>query len=113
MAGVFAESRKLIELGELGRFGVDGKCRDRALLAGFVGGVGKLSAGVNDDPGGITRFGGDAFRRQFAGLGVEFERVDALACGFAGVRADKGEKAGVRRGFACKSGETEEGCGRT
>src|ERR1700741_5037903 len=95
MTGILAQSGELIELRELGGSWVNGKCGDRTLFAGFVGGIDEFSAGVNYDPGGVPRFGRNTSRRELAGLRVEFESVDALTVGFGRVGADKGEVGAI------------------
>ena len=61
IARIFTESGELIELRELGGLGIEREGGDGAVLAGFVGGVGELAAGMNGHPGRTGRFRGEAF----------------------------------------------------
>src|SRR5262249_5828688 len=97
VAGVFAEGGELVEEGELGGFAVDRKGGDGALPAGFIGGIEEFAVGMNGNPGGIRRFGGQALGGKFSGGGVKFERVDALAVRFIGVGPREDEEFLIAR----------------
>src|SRR6202008_5092019 len=51
-------------------------------------------------------------RQDPAGLGVEFESVDAFTVGFGGVGTDKGEVGVICGGFLCATGEGKGNQGR-
>ena len=108
IARIFANSRKFVQEREFGGFNVDGEGADGALLTGFVCGVGPFTVGMNHDPGRIGCFDGKAFGSEFAGGGVKFVCVDALAARTVCVSAYKREVGMICGSLVCTDREREK-----
>src|SRR5206468_3616838 len=79
VAGIFAQRRHLIQLGQRSAFCIKRKRSHEAGLAAFVHGVEKFSAEVNRHERWIRRFRGNAEGGEFAARGVVTKSVDSFA----------------------------------